>query len=394
MKTKIIYTTVLLMVAGLLSSCYDYDWKFDHETTLSDFNITSVDQTMNIAVNYADSTNNAGRQIQLDWTVSEAEDYSKVFYEVWFYRQQDLTFPVYKIASGLGQTQNFLVLTEKDLNVVAEKAGIPQSANGDVIWKVRASNGVSELITDEYKTISITRPAGFAYYPEKILVAGTAVNAEKPIVLKRIMQGENFTGEYESFFYLGEGNFYITEKGTDRRLYITHDGELKELFGTEKETLVNAPVTNNKIHRIKINLKKSTAITVSIESVGLWYSGINDVMAELQQDDVKIPYWSLTRKLELVSSGALPDYRYKFRVSQKNLKGENTYSFWGYSSVSAPNQSETSLPAYFRLNEVDNSQSNYCYKFSRTGHDQANLKIDADFRPEAEFFRHYVTVIK
>ncbi|MEA4982697.1 MAG: hypothetical protein VB066_08260 [Paludibacter sp.] len=117
-------------------------------------------------------------------------------------------------------------------------------------------------------------------------------------------------------------------------------------------------------------------------------------MAQLQQDDIKIPYWSLTRKLELVSAGALPDYRYKFRVSQKNLKGENTYSFWGYSSVSAPNQSETSLPAYFRLNEVDSSQSNYCYKFSRNGHDQANLKIDADFRPEVEFFRHYITVIK
>jgi tRNA(Leu) C34 or U34 (ribose-2'-O)-methylase TrmL len=382
------------MVAGLLSSCYDYDWKFDHETTLSDFNITSADNTMNMTVNYADSTNNAGRQIQLDWTMSAAGDYSKVFYEVLFYRPQDLSTPVYKIASGLGQTRNYVVLNERDLNVVAEKAGIPQSAGGDVIWKVRASNGVSELITDEYKTISITRPAGFAYYPEKIVVAGTAVNAEKPIVLKRIMQGENFTGEYESFFYLGEGNFYLTEKGTDRRLYITQEGELKELFGTEKETLVNAPVTNNKIHRIKINLKKSIAITVSIESVGLWYSGINDVMAELQQEDIQIPYWSHTRKLELVSSGALSDYRYKFRISQKNMKGENSVSFWGYSSISAPNQSETSLPAYFRLYEVDSSQSNYCYKFSRSGHDQINLKIDVDFRPEADFFRHYITVIK
>lgn len=391
MKIKSIFILSFMMIITVLSSCYKYDWDISHETALSGFNLSSDDQNLTIAVNYADSTGNFGHKIQLDWTVSTAEDYSKVFYDVLFYNTQDMTTPVYKAASGFGKTENFLLLNEKELNIIAEKAGIPQLGTGDIRWKVMASNGISELMTNEYKTITISRPAGFAYYPEQLIVAGDAVQSGQSAALRRIVQNDNYTGEYEAFLYLSEGSFYLTEKGSNRRFHITQDDALQELFGNDRESLVNTPILPGKIHRIKINFRTSDVTVAAIESVGIWYSGINDVLAELQQEDPTIPYWSHTGKLELVNDGALPDYRYKFRIAQKNIKGEDTFSFWGYNAASAPNQSETSLPSYFRLYEVDNSQSNYCYKFSRSGQDQFNLKIDVDFRPEAEFFRHYIT---
>lgn len=383
---------ILLHVGAIvtMTSCYNYDWNFDHETTLSAFNITSADQTVTMTVNYADSTDNAGSELQLDWTKSFAADYSKVFYEVLFFNANDLSKPVYTGTPGTKQTENFIRLSEKKLNIIAEKAGIPQGATGDVLWKVRASNGINEFITEEHRKLALTRPDGFAYYPERIFIKGSAIATE--VEMKRLKKGDDYTGEYELFFFAAEGDFYMAEKGSDRKFYVTEDGKFKELFGADKETTANAVISKNKIHRVRINMKKSLATAVSVESVGVWYSGTNSIWAEMEQPEKEVPYWSVTKRLELVNEGALPDYRYKFRMTQKNINGTESYSFWGYSTASAPNQTESSQPSYFMLNEVDDSRSNYCYKFARTGHDQYNLKIDADFSFGAEFFRHYVTV--
>ncbi len=388
MKTT--YFSVLILLMAVMTSCYDFDWNFDHETTLSKIEIISSEQSVDITVNYTDSTTNLGREIRLEWDASKAADHSKVFYEVLFYNNsQSLDSPFYKMITGFGQIENFLILNEKELNIIAEKAGIPQKKSGSIIWKVRASNGINELFSANYQTINISRPDGFAYYPDKMLIEGAAIGTDMSLELKK--SGQKEAGEYELFFYLAEGNFYLTEKGSERRFYISQDGKISELFGSDKESLTNTPITTNKIHRLKVNFKKSTATIVAIESVGVWYSGTNSVLGEMQQENEKVPYWSLVKKLELISVGGFPDYRYKFRIDQKNMKGENSFSFWGYSSLTAPNQGENTQSNYFYLYEVDSSQSNYCFKFSRTDHDQHELKIDADFRPETDYFKHSIT---
>ena len=392
---KSIHILVSLIVAAMLSSCNNYDWDFDHETTLGAFEINSPDQSANITINYADSITNFGNETTLEWAKCEAADYSRMFYEVLFYNPENVNEPVHKAASGLGQIENFLVLTEKDLNMVAEKAGIPQNGSGEIIWKVRASNGIVEQISDNSRKITVSRPDGFAYYPERMQIAGSAVNSERPLDLRRIVQRNVYTGEYELFFYLSEGEFYLTEQGTNRRFYITEDGQFTELFGAEKESRKNTSLSNNKIHRVKIDMKNSTAVAAVIESVAVWYSGTNDILGEMQQDDATLPYWNLTERLELVNDNVgFPDYRYKFRVGQKNMKGESSFSFWGYSTQTAPSQNANSLASYFHLYEVDNSRSNYCYKFSTTGHDQSILRFDLDFRAESDAFKHSITIVE
>ena len=392
MKTR--YISIFLVVAAMLSSCDNFEWDFDHETTLSTFEITSPDQSANIIINYADSTTNFGDEIKLEWSKVEAADFSSVFYEVSFYNPGNLDVPAHKMITGFGQIENFLVLTEKDLNIIAEKAGISQNSTGDIIWKVRASNGIAEQISDNYKKITVSRPDGFAYYPEKMLIVGNAVNTEKSLELKRIVQREVYTGEYELFFYLSEGDFYLTEQGTDRRFYITEEGRFTELFGSEKESQKNTTLSKNKIHRVKIDMKKSTALAVAIESVAVWYSGTDDILGEMQQEDASIPYWTLTKKLELVNNAGFPDYRYKFRIGQKNMKGESSFSFWGYSTLSAPSQGANTQPSYFYLYEVDDSRSNFCYKFSQTGHDQSVLNFGVDFQAESDAFKHSITIVE
>ena len=392
MKTK--YISIFLVVAAMLSSCDNFEWDFDHETTLSAFEISSTDQSASIVINYADSTENFGNEIKLEWSKSEAADYSTVFYEVLFYNPENLETPAHRAMTTKGQIENFLVLTEKELNVIAERVGIPQSGTGDIIWKVHASNGIAEKASNNNKKITVSRPDGFAYYPEKMLITGSAVVSEKALVMKRIVQREVYTGEYELFFYLSEGDFYLTEQGTGRRFYITEEGRFTELFGTEKETQKNTILSKNKIHRVKIDMKKSTAIAVVIESVAVWYSGTNDILGEMQQEDASIPYWTLTKQLELVNNAGFPDYRYKFRIGQKNMKGESSFSFWGYSTTTAPSQGANTPASYFYLYEVDDSRSNFCYKFSQTGHDQSVLNFGVDFRAESDAFEHSITIVE
>ncbi|MDR1683307.1 MAG: SusE domain-containing protein [Candidatus Symbiothrix sp.] len=394
MKNKLL----LLAVAVYCTSCYNYDWDAEHKTSLTAFSISTPDLQTAITVNYADSTTNFGSETRLEWEKSKSADFSKVFYEVCFYNSENLETSFFKQITGFGQIDNFLVLTEKDLNIIAEKAGIAQNSTGDVYWQVRASNGINEVFSDNRKKLSISRPAGFAYYPEKILTAGGAVGNGKELEMKRIQQKVGneyiYTGEYELFLYLSDGNFYLTEKDSDRRFYLSADGGLKELFGEEKQSLANASITAGKIHRVKINLKNVTAVFVAVEAIDVWYSGENDILGTLQQSNAQVPYWTLTQHVELAGSGAAIDYRYKFRITQKDMAGEQSSSFWGYSAIIAPNQSANSQASYFYLYEVDNSQSDYCYKFNRTDHNQHTLKIDVDFRPEIEQFTHKVTVVE
>jgi hypothetical protein len=390
MKNKLI---LLLAVAACCTSCYNYDWEAQHETSLTAFSISTPDLQKAIEINYADSITYFGNETRLEWEKSASADFSKVFYEVQFYNAGTPDVVVHKQITGYGQIENFLALTEKDLNVIAEKAGIAPNSTGEVFWRVRAGNGINEIFSDNSKKLTITRPAGFAYYPEKILAVGAAAG-EKALELKRIQDRDKYTGEYELFLYLSDGQFYLTEKDSDRRFYISPDGSLKEVFGEEKQSLVNSSITAGKIHRLKINMKTSTAVFVAVEAVDLWYSGTNDILGTLQQVDVKIPYWALIQPVELAGEGTATDYRYKFRVTQKDIAGEQSSSFWGYSSITAPNQSATSQPSYFYLYEVDDSQSNYCYKFNRTDHHQHTLRIDVDFRPEAEQFTHRIFIVE
>ncbi|MDR2087353.1 MAG: SusE domain-containing protein [Dysgonamonadaceae bacterium] len=385
----------LFLFSLLFSSCYNYDWEAKHETSLAPFSITTPDLQQTIAVNYADSASTFGKETRLEWEKSSAADFSKVFYEVWFYNPKNLETPFLKQITGSGQTENFLILNEKELNIVAEKAGIAPNSTGEVRWKVNAANGINNQFSNNEKTLTITRPAGFAYYPEKMMTAGAALG-DKRIEMKRIAikdkDREAYTGEYELFVYLAEGNFYLTEQGTDRRFYISENGNLKEVFDEEKQSLLNSPITTGKIHRLKINLKTATALFVAIEAVDLWYSGTNNILGALQQSDPQVPYWTVTQYIELAGEGTATDYRYKFRLTQKNTTGEQSASFWGYSAITAPNQSATSQPSYFYLYEVDNSRSDYCYKFNRTDHNRNTLKIDVDFRPEIEHFTHQLRV--
>jgi hypothetical protein len=386
----LVYSLTCLLVY-LFSACNNYDWDTDHNTTLTPLVFISENLSANIEINYRDSIYNSGDTYTLRWEKVKTGDYSVVFYEVLFYAA-DESQPVYISKTENNQTENSLTLTDKELNIIAEKAAIPQNATGEIKWKVRASNGVNEALSAESRSISITRPQGYAYYPAEIFVLGSAVETGEEEHLTSPMKKQP-EGEYDAYIYLSEGEFYLKEKDVTRRFYITEENELQELFG--EDTRTNTPVAPGKIHHLQLNFKNAAAQLTAIDAVELWYSGIDDTWGELTLENPKIPLWSLTKKIELVNyPAALPDYRYKFRLKETGKQGNTSFRFLGYSAQSAANISASTRPEYFQLYQVDDSRSNYCYKFSRDDHDGKNLLFTVDMQINTEFYRHYITIVE
>src|SRR3954468_20211966 len=104
--------------------------------------------------------------VGFEWEQAKAEDGSLVMYEVAFAKENgDFNTPVYKIASDGNGVQNKLTLSHKDLNRIANLAGIKALETGKLKWTVLASKGTNVRQATISRTIQVERPAGFADIP-------------------------------------------------------------------------------------------------------------------------------------------------------------------------------------------------------------------------------------
>ena len=357
-----------------LGSCSDFDWNQNHDTTLTDFQITTTDADVVIA----EYKSNIGETMSFNWSASKAADYSTVFYKILFSASTDFSNPVYQAETEKLSTMNSTELTNNQLNIIAEKAGIGQSGSGKIYWTVVASNGIVKKQCADVRTINITRPSGYAYNPENIQISGKG--------LERVGMKKLDDGIFEAFVYLQDGEYTFYEKGskTDRH------------FGFSTTTLTEgtsfSALKSNKIHHIVIDFNTSTSTITAVNELALWYSAANDVVAIMNEADDHSAKWS-TNYLFTPQSN---DFRYKFRMTEELPNGTVKQSFYGYTSKNATNQNATTAEKYFYLfKENGMSQSDYCFKFNNRGlHADKKLLIEVDMTPSAANYAHSVTVVE
>jgi len=380
------YWLVVIGFILILSACNDE--KIVHSTTITDFNYFTNDLSIDIksvAVDKLDSV-----ACTLKWGKSKALDYSLVFYEVIFSSNDNFSDSVYSVIPPTLGADTTVQITYRQLNVIAESLGIKQNSDGNLKWKVRASNGFSEFKKAETRTISIIRPDGYAYYPEKLYLLGSATSAgdsiKKAIPLKSLGNGV-----YEIFTNLSDGKYYFIEKLNGRVRHFTISGN-----ALVEKNVNNSPIEANKIHRLKLDFKNQSAKSVVINKVSLWYSGSNSIIGnDFTQENPLIPSWNMQTKLELVNgTNGLLDYRYKFRTEEKDAQGTVSTVFWGSEKISSAQQTTTTDAAYFYLYEANNSQSDYCYKFSRDGQNGKNLKFKIDLQSTISNYTHSISVVE
>lgn len=416
MKVKSIYIQCIIVAMGLtFFSCNDYDWDVDHSTTLTAIQEVSCSMPdVLMSINYRDSLEDSGthlkkgKTVHFEWSKVSAADYSKVFYEIQFFKASNLEKPFYSYETTSNQIDNFADITEFEINDIAERGEILQNGEATLKWRVRASNGVVETFSPVYD-MKIKRPAGFARYPSAIYFLGSAVEGVDDVVYyaprmrnlkKLVMNGTTKeyreTGEYNTFSYLQDGEFYFLEKLSGdtiyRRFTLSENNDIVEVFGGQAIQQVKT-IKNNAIHKVQLNFKTGKGTVTAIDNVELWYNGsVNGSLGSLTLADAKTPVWTLTHYLEL-SGTTISKFRYKFRMLETDRSGTSTYNYWGYESVNAVNQATNSPASYFYLYPTDDTTSN-CFKFQESGHDKKTLEFTLDMRTLTDYYTHSIKEVK
>ncbi|MDE5941211.1 MAG: SusE domain-containing protein [Muribaculaceae bacterium] len=374
-KTKMSVAVVSAAVAAMgLGSCTDFEWHDEHETTLTAFDIVSED--VPAVVIEADKSNIDDEYI-LSWSASTAGDYTQVFYKVLFSADGNFASPAYELEPEQMGIASTLTLTNRQINIAAERAGIKQGASGQLKWTVRATNGVATRMSNSVRTIDITRPYGYAYNPAGVTLKGDGISPVGTI--------RNADGEFEIFAMLGDGEYRLTEnESLTGRFFGIAGGELVE-DGTFRAVRPGA------IHHIRFNFNDATASIASVDEVGLWYSAANDVVAVMTQAADGSAVWSADYEFNAVKN----DYRYKFRLTETDAEGNKATGFYGYSSSVAGFQNGSSPATYFYLYpEPGESQSSYCFRFNNTGlHGGKTLRITVDLTGASGNYTHKVEVL-
>lgn len=362
----------MLLTAIVFSACSNFDWEDNHNTTLSDFRIMTQDTTIVINQDHSNINDDA----DFTWSKSKAGDNTAVFYKILFSTTDDFSNPIYEVETENLSTYNEAHVSFKTLNIIAEQAGIEQGKTGILKWTVRASNGVVQKKISDIRSITLTRPTGFAYNPDKIILKCKGTD---DVVLKKIDDGI-----FEAFTNMVSGTYSLYESGS----------KIGRHFGIDHSVLSEngdfLPVKSG-INHIYINFNTAQAQIAYVQGIGLWYSGINDVVAVMAPTG-NMALWTTTYQFNALNQ----DYRYKFRITEELNTGTTQQSFYGYARQSATNQTATTADNYFYLfKENGLSQSDYCFKFNNRGlHDGKTLKITIDLRPSTVNYTHSVIVVQ
>ncbi|MDR1808936.1 MAG: SusE domain-containing protein [Prevotella sp.] len=388
---------ICFALALLLAACTSEDEPV-FETTFSDFGYATGDLAI-------DLTQSDAGNLRLEWENSVAVNSTLVFYRVLFSgNKDDFSDPVHEIETDRLGTAAYLTVAPAAMNIIAEKAGVRQNTSGNVYWSVHASNGIStKTISGEAKKITVTRPAGFAAFPEKLYLTGAATpggdDIEQALVLKASKKKADATQD-SAFFNIvvplkqGEFRLVNAKQGRVRSFGFDDNGKIIEIF--EGDNLKNE-VPADGLYHLGLNFQTNTADYGKIEQVDLIVvrSGQpEDVVATLNYTS---DYTWKTEFLSRLSNGSnLPaGAMYKFRFTETAVKGGQTnLAYWGSTSETATPPTADAAESYFYVTRVNSDTKNY-YRFptSVSGSNSGKaMKAVLVMNPNNDHFYHSNTV--
>jgi starch-binding outer membrane protein SusE/F len=323
--------------------------------------------------------------VGFEWDQAKAEDGSLVMYEVAFDKVTgDFSNPVYKMASDGNGVQNKLTLSHKDLNRIANFAGIKSLETGKLKWTVLASKGTNVKKSTLVRTIEVERPAGFADIPTEVYLTGDATEAGANVA-NAIKLKSTGPGTFEIYTSLKTGTYNFVNKTTGASTSYQVQGTfLKE------GAAVASPATGTQVYRIELDFNNAAVKLTEITKVGYWFAPHNSIDAELSYAGGGV-FQALNVPIEFKQEGWGRDERYKFRMTLKDASGTEFMEDWG--SVNRDNNRPTaSTPAtWYNLFKHEVNQWDYCFKFP-TEADMKNVDLILNFKPDAPY--NHVLVIK
>lgn len=366
------------LMALLMVSCS----KDDRDINM---NITEVTQYYapndNIFVKLEPATS---ASVGFEWDHSKAADGALVMYEVAFDKEGgDFSAPVYKIASDGNGVQNRLTLSHKDLNRIANMAGIESLATGKLLWKVIAYKGTNSKPSELVRTIEVERPAGFAEIPNEVFITGDATEAGDDVA-NAIKLKSTGPGVFEIYTSLKPGSYKFVNRTTGTiTSYQVEGAFLKE------GDAVASPADAEKVYRLELDFNNAAFRITEITGLGFWFAPNNTIQAELEYVG-NGTFQALDVPIEFKQEGWGRDERYKFRMDLKAEDGTTFQEDWG--SVNRDNSRPTAgTPlAWYNIYKQDVSQWDYNFKFMDAA-DMSNVDMKVNFKND-DAYNHEIII--
>jgi starch-binding outer membrane protein SusE/F len=375
-----IYAFATIITALLISGCS----KNDRDINMNISEVTAFyAPNDNVYVKLEPAT---AASVGFEWEQAKAEDGSLVMYEVAFAKETgDFKTPVYKVSSDGNGVQNKLTLSHKDLNRIANLAGIQALSTGKLKWTVLASKGTNVRQATTSRTIEVERPAGFAEIPTEVFLTGTATeggtNLASAIKLK-----QTSPGVFEVYTSLRSGtyNFVNRIQGTSTS-YQVQGGFLKE------GPAVASPTTDTKVYRIELDFNNAAVRLLEVTKVGYWFAPNNVLAAELTYAG-NSTFTATNVPIVFKQESWGRDERYKFRMTLKPLAGgADIVEDWGSVNRDNSRPTATTPASWYNLFKQNVSQWDYTFKFP-TEADNKNVDLVLNFKPDAAY--HHQVIIK
>jgi len=323
--------------------------------------------------------------VGFEWEHAKAEDGALVMYEVAFDEEGgDFSTPIYKIASDGNGVQNKLTLSHKDLNRIANFAGIQSLERGKMIWTIMASKGTNVKKASLTRTIEVERPAGFADIPTEVFLTGDATEGGTDVSSAQKLK-QTAPGVFEIYTSLKPGNYNFINRTTGTPVSYQVQGTfLKE------GPAVASPVTSGtKVYRMELDFNNAAVKLTEVVKLGYWFAPNNNLAAELSYTGGGT-YKAENVPIEFRQESWGRDERYKFRMTLKNADGTEFQEDWG--SVNRDNSRPTaSTPeAWYNIFKQNVNQWDYTFKFPSEA-DMKNVDLIVNFKPDAAY-NHRVVI--
>ncbi len=321
--------------------------------------------------------------VTFEWEQAKAEDGSLVMYEVAFDKEEgDFTTPVYKMSSDGNGVQNRLTLSHKDLNRIANMAGIQSLATGKLKWTVLASKGTNVKKSASSRLIEVERPAGFAEIPTEVFLTGDATEAGATLA-NAIKLKSTSPGVFEIYTQLKPGTYHFVNRTTGTPTsYVVQGTFLKEGTGVE------SPAATPKVYRMVLDFNNAAVSIYEVVKLGYWFAPRNAIEAEL-------PYvGNGTFKAENVNvefkqEGWGRDERYKFRMTLKDMDGNEIVEDWASVNRDNSRATATTPAAWYNLFKQNVNQWDYTFKFP-TEADMKKVDLIVSFKPDGAYTHQVV----
>lgn len=320
MKRIVNKILILLLAVAVAPGC-------DSNMNYKDYGVTPVSGLLTPANDYyLELQGGSGKYLEFSWEPAQTENGISPLYEVVFYATPG-GVELYRHEAG---AKTSISITHKDLNNVANMAGIDAGGDGTIYWSVVSNNGIVQAVPDEVRTLYVTRLMGFNNIPDILYIAGSATEAEE--LGEEMLQMKSTSsdgGEFEIYTRLYAGGTYV---------FVGSNGTSYTISGDVMEEGSNPiSVSTEGIYRITVDMNTKALKLTRITRVQYNFSADNSYNEAATY--VGNGVWALNNKyVEFHQESWGRDERFNFHAT---VEGED----WGTEIWGSKNSNNDSRPS-------------------------------------------------